>query len=74
LKKYQGEILTYDDHPIHFEGETLRDGRMIIFRFPSEQAAKYWYADVDYKTISDFRRAGTKTQFLTLVHGLPARK
>ena len=74
LKKYQGEFITYDDQPIHFEGNAPRSGRMIIFRFPSEQAANEWYADVDYQAISEFRRAGTKMEFLTLVHGLPPRK
>jgi uncharacterized protein (DUF1330 family) len=47
---------------------------MIIFSFPSEQAAKEWYADVDYQAISEFRRAGTRMEFLTLVHGLPPKK
>jgi len=74
LKKYQGEFITYDDQPINFEGEAPRSGRMIIFTFPSEQAARNWYADIDYQAISEFRRAGTKMEFLTLVHGLPPRK
>lgn len=74
LKKYNGKFITYDDQPINFEGEAPRSGRMIIFSFPSEQAARNWYADIDYQAISEFRRAGTKMEFLTLVHGLPPRK
>lgn len=74
LKKYNGKFITYDDQPINFEGEAPRSGRMIIFNFPSEQAARNWYADIDYQAISEFRRAGTKMEFLTLVHGLPPRK
>mgnify|MGYP002634746290 CR=1 FL=1 len=74
LKKYQGQFLTYDDQPIHLEGNAPRSGRMIIFSFPSEQAAKDWYADADYQAISEFRRGGTRMEFLTLVHGLPPRK
>lgn len=74
LKKYHGEFVTYDDNPIHFEGAAPRGGRMIIFSFPSEQVAKDWYADADYQAISEFRRAGTKMESLTLVHGLPPRK
>ena len=74
LKKYQGEFITYDDQPVHLEGTAPRSGRMIIFSFPSEQAAKEWYADVDYQAISEFRRAGTRMEFLTLVHGLPPKK
>jgi uncharacterized protein (DUF1330 family) len=73
LKKYGGEFVTYDDNPLHFEGDSPRNGRVIIFRFPSEKAAKDWYADVDYQAISEFRRAGTQMKFLTLVHGLPSR-
>lgn len=73
LKKYGGEFITYDDNPITFEGATPRAGRMIIFRFPSEQAARDWYADADYQALSEHRRAGTTLDFLTLVHGLPPR-
>lgn len=73
LKKYGGEFITYDDNPIHLEGLTPREGRMIIFTFPSEQAGKDWYADADYQTLSEHRRAGTKLEFLTMVHGLPPR-
>lgn len=46
---------------------------MIIFQFPSEQAAKDWYDDADYQALSEFRRAGTSLQFLTMVRGLPPR-
>jgi uncharacterized protein (DUF1330 family) len=74
LKKYQGEFVTYDDEPIHLEGFSPRSGRMIIFRFPSEQLAKEWYADVDYQGISEFRRAGTRMEFLTMVHGMAPKK
>ncbi len=74
LKKYQGEFITYDDQPFHLEGEAPRSGRMIIFRFPSEELAKSWYADDEYQAISEFRRGGTKLEFLTMVHGLPPRK
>jgi uncharacterized protein (DUF1330 family) len=73
LKKYGGEFVTFDDKPITFEGETPRQGRMIIFSFPSEQTAKDWYADADYQALSEHRRAGTKMEFLTLVHGMPPR-
>ncbi|KJR96278.1 MAG: hypothetical protein VR65_28790 [Desulfobulbaceae bacterium BRH_c16a] len=73
LKKYQGEFVTYDDQPIHLEGLSPREGRMIIFKFPSEQAAKDWYADSDYQAISEFRRAGTSMISLTMVHCLPPK-
>ncbi len=73
LKKYEGEFVTFDDNPITLEGVAPREGRMIIFRFPSEQAAKDWYADEGYQALSENRRKGTKLEFLTMVHGMPAR-
>lgn len=73
LKKYGGEFLTFDDEPLTLEGEAPRENRMIIFQFPSEQAAKDWYADPEYQSLSEFRRAGTSLQFLTMVRGMAAR-
>jgi len=73
LKKYGGEFVTFDDKPITLEGDSPRSGRMIIFKFPSEQVAKQWYADPDYQTLSQHRRGRTKLEFLTLVHGVPPR-
>lgn len=73
LKKYGGEFITYDDNPITLEGDVPREGRVIIFKFPSEQVAKDWYADTEYQALSEKRRAGTKLEFLTIVHGLPPR-
>ena len=72
LKKYGGEFITYDDQAHTFEGKA-REGRMIIFSFPSEQVAQDWFADPEYQALSEHRRAGTEMQFLTMVHGLPPR-
>ena len=47
LKKYGGTFVTYDDQTYTFEG-TPREGRMIIFSFPSEEQARDWFADPDY--------------------------
>lgn len=73
LKKYGGEFVTYDDKADTFEGDAPRDGRMIIFKFPSEDQATAWYADPEYQALSEFRRAGTKLEFLTMVRGLPMK-
>lgn len=73
LKKHGGEFITYDDKMETLEGESPRTGRMVIFKFKSEEAAKGWYNDPDYQTLSEDRRAGTKLEFLTMVHGLPSR-
>ena len=70
-KKYGGQFITFDDQPETLEGDAPRDGRMIIFQFPSEQA-KDWWADDEYQALSEHRRAGTKL-VLTMVRGMPPR-
>ncbi len=73
LKRFGGEFITFDDNHTTLEGETPPEGRIVLFKFPSEQAAQDWYADVEYQQISEFRRAGTTLRCLTLIHGLPPR-
>lgn len=73
LKKHGGEFLTVDDESVCLEGSAPPPGRLVIFKFPSEEAAKGWYDDPDYQAISEHRRAGTKLQFLQLVHGMAPR-
>jgi uncharacterized protein (DUF1330 family) len=73
LKRHGGEFFTFDDNTVTFEGADPREGRMVIFKFPSEQAATEWYNDPDYQALSEHRRAGTDLKFLTMVHGLPPR-
>ena len=73
LKKHGGQFLTFDDSTHTFEGSDPREGRMVMFQFPNEQAAREWYDDPDYQALSEHRRAGTELKFLTMVHGLPAR-
>lgn len=73
LKRHEGEFITYDDNPHHFEGSAPRAGRVILFKFPSEAHARRWYEDPDYQAISEHRRAGTKLEFLTMIHSLPPR-
>lgn len=73
LKRYGGEFVTFDDKAETFEGEQALGGRVIIFKFPNEAAAKAWYADQDYQDLSAHRRAATTLQFLTMVRGMPPR-
>lgn len=73
LQKHGGEFVTFDDRSETLEGSDALTGRVIIFKFPSEAAAKAWYNDPDYQALSAHRRAGTKLKFLTLVHSLPPR-
>jgi len=74
LKRFGGEFVTFDDKHEHLEGSDSLEGRVIIFKFPSEQAAKDWYNDEEYQALSEFRRAGTSLKALTMVHGLPPRE
>jgi uncharacterized protein (DUF1330 family) len=74
LKKYEGHFVTFDDDPVTFEGLAPRQGRMIIFQFPSEEKARNWFDDPEYLLLSENRRAGTKLEFLTMVRGLPPRQ
>jgi uncharacterized protein (DUF1330 family) len=73
LKKHGGEFFTYDDKIETFEGTSPPPGRLVIFQFPSEEAARGWFADPEYQSLSEHRRAGTTLRFLTMVHGLPPR-
>ena len=73
LKRHGGEFVTFDDKPCTFEGSEPRQGRVIIFKFPSEARARLWFADPGYQALSAHRRAGTHMEFLTMVRGLPPR-
>jgi uncharacterized protein (DUF1330 family) len=73
LKKYGGQFITFDDAAFTLEGTSPRNGRMIIFKFPSEAQARAWYADPDYQALSEHRRAGTQLEFLTMVRGMLPR-
>ncbi|MBT4519106.1 MAG: DUF1330 domain-containing protein [Halieaceae bacterium] len=73
LKRFGGSFFTYDDSTITLEGPDAPPGRIVIFQFPSEEKGRAWYNDPDYQALSEFRRAGTKFHFLTMVHGLPPR-
>lgn len=71
LKKHGGEFITFDDNSRTLEGANPLEGRVVLFKFPSEQAALDWYKDPEYQALSEYRRAGTELNFLTLVHGIP---
>jgi uncharacterized protein (DUF1330 family) len=73
LKRHGGSFCTYDDNTTTFEGAAPRTGRVVLFSFPSEQAATEWYNDPDYQALSEHRRAGTSLEFLTMLHGIPPR-
>lgn len=73
LKKHGGTFITFDDGSTTFEGSRPPEGRVVLFKFPSAEAATAWYNDPDYQALSEHRRAGTELKFLTMLHGLPPR-
>lgn len=73
LKKHGGEFITYDDSINHLEGSNPLQGRVVLFSFPSEKAARNWYSDPDYQELSKYRREGAPLVSLTLVKGLSPR-
>ena len=73
LKKHGGAFITYDDGIATLEGSAPPKGRLVIFSFPSEAAARNWYDDSEYQQLSEHRRAASRLVFLTMVHGLPPR-
>ena len=52
LKKHGGSFHTFDDASETLEGDG-RTGRIVIFQFPSEEAARAWWADPDYQASSN---------------------
>ncbi|MCP5066553.1 MAG: DUF1330 domain-containing protein [bacterium] len=70
LKKHGGRFHTFDDSIVTLEGDAPPSGRMVIFEFPSERAARGWYDDPEYQALSEHRRAGTRLAHLTMVHGM----
>ena len=74
MKKFGGQFITFDDNHETLEGIEPLEGRVIIFKFPSEQLARDWYNDEEYQVLSEFRRAGTTLKALTLVHELRPRE
>jgi uncharacterized protein (DUF1330 family) len=69
LNRYDGEFIAYDDNSRALEkGDLSLSGRLVLFKFPSEEKALQWYEDPDYQLLSGHRRASTKLQFLNLMH------
>ena len=73
LKKHNGSFITYDDNPVILEGDQPDQfDRVIIFSFPSEEAADSWWNDPEYQELSAHRRVGAEIT-LQRVKGMPSR-
>jgi uncharacterized protein (DUF1330 family) len=73
LKQYGGKVFAIDDGAEPLEGHAPLEGRVVVLQFPSAGEARAWYESPEYQALSEHRRAGTRTRFITLVHQLPPR-
>ena len=53
LKRHGGEFFTFDDASDTLEGASPIEGRIVLFKFPNEAAARAWYEDPDYQALSE---------------------
>ncbi len=74
LKKHGGEFITFDDAASHLEGDTPLKGRVVLFTFPSAEAAREWFDSAEYQELAAIRRSSTRLVSLTMVKGLPPRE
>ncbi len=74
LKKHNGSFITFDESPVCLEGDQPKQfDRVIIFSFPSEEAADNWWADPEYQELSNHRRAGAEIT-IQRIKGMAPRK
>lgn len=67
VRAFGGEYLAADDGPAALEG-SWNPGRMILIRFPGEDALRRWYYSAEYRDIMRHRLRAARTDAL-LVHG-----
>ena len=44
--------------PQHFEGDGAMPDRVVVFEFPTMEAARAWYADPDHAPLVELRQTG----------------
>ena len=68
FKKYRGELLAADEKPQVLEGVWERE-KIILMKFPDEQAFREWAFSPEYQEISKDRQAGSEGVIL-LIQGI----
>lgn len=68
-QRYRSRFATRDDAADRFGGFAPHSGRMIMFKFPSEQQAKRWRADPEFPAHLKRCRARSQLEFLRLIRG-----
>lgn len=69
VEAFGGTYLVRGSNVRAIEGEWEHD-RMVVLRFPTEQAAMKWYESEEYRPLRDLRQKGSKAIIL-LAEGLP---
>ena len=59
FKKFNGRLLSADDHPAVLEGTWDRD-KLVLMSFPDEVAFHAWAGSSEYLEISKDRKAGAE--------------
>ena len=59
FKKFNGRLLSADEHPAVLEGTWDRD-KLVLMSFPDEAAFHAWADSPDYLAISKDRKAGAE--------------
>jgi uncharacterized protein (DUF1330 family) len=59
FKKFNGRLLSADEHPAVLEGTWDRD-KLVLMSFPDEAAFRAWADSPDYLEISKDRKAGAE--------------
>jgi uncharacterized protein (DUF1330 family) len=67
FERYEGEYLAVDEAPQTLEGNRS-SGRVVLIRFPSEEALRRWYFSEEYQEILRFRLAAAECEAV-MVHG-----
>ena len=59
FKKFNGRLLSADEHPAVLEGDWDRD-KLVLMSFPDEVSFRAWSESPDYLEISRDRKAGAE--------------
>ncbi len=67
LQKHRGEILVADRHADTLDGQPR--SVYVVLQFETEQAARAWYEDPEYRAPKELRIASTRNASLVLAKG-----
>lgn len=68
VARHGGRYLTRGDDVVTLEGEAFTQ-RMALLEFPDAAAAQAFYADPEYQSVSEYRRAGASDSRMIMQEG-----